>query len=427
LLRRDPSPQVESYIRELSDRIENLSANSDDNMLSITGDGRRVALDGRLVGLDADDDGGRSVAVVEQIMDVHQRTKDRQFHTDTGEVSATTGGLQIVFLDQSTPQYGWNMYDQIRDDLIAAGMDGDQVRFIHEAETDEARDTLFQACRNGQVSVLLGSTQKMGTGTNVQQRAVALHHVDCPWRPADLEQREGRIIRQGNQNSAVELYSYATDNTFDVASWDMIARKAKFIGQMKRGELAGRQMDDVVAGLEFSASRAASELSGDPRIQELAELQLRLEQLESLQQTWQSERSKNRVMLRHNDHRVEYLATNMPVLAALAQQVTDTSGDRFRMITAEGTTLTHRNDAGQYLVNVLRQQAMRDDLPAYQQPTEQVPVATVGNIRLGAVRHGKTIQLVVAEMPSVRREWSLDSLLSAPSALGTMRTAENMV
>src|SRR5699024_6164327 len=142
-LRRDPSPQVETYIGELSDRIENLSASNNDNMLSITGDGRRVALDGRLVGLDADDDGGRSVAVVEQIMDVHQRTKDRQFRTETGELSATTGGLQIVFLDQSTPQDEWNMYDQIRDDLIAAGMDGDQVRFIHEAETDEARDALF--------------------------------------------------------------------------------------------------------------------------------------------------------------------------------------------------------------------------------------------------------------------------------------------
>lgn len=427
LLRRDPSPQVETYIGELSDRIDNLSASNNDNMLSITGDGRRVALDGRLVGLDADDDGGRSVAVVEQIMDVHQRTKNRQFRTETGEVSATTGGLQIVFLDQSTPQDDWNMYDQIRDDLITAGMNGDQVRFIHEAETDEARDALFHACRNGQVSVLLGSTQKMGTGTNVQHRAVALHHVDCPWRPADLEQREGRIIRQGNQNSEVELYSYATDNTFDVASWDMIARKAKFIGQMKRGELAGRQMDDVVAGLEFSASRAASELSGDPRIQELAELQLRIEQLESLQQTWQSERSKNRVMLRHNDERVEYLAANLPQLETLGQRVTDTSGDRFRMMTAEGTSLTDRTDAGEYLVNVLRQQAMRTDLPTYQQPTDLAPVATLGNIRLGAVRHGKTVQLVVAEMPSVRREWSLDSLLSAPSALGTVRTAENMV
>src|SRR5699024_11578294 len=126
-------------------------------------------------------------------------------------------------------------------------------------------DTLFQACREGEVSVLLGSTDKMGTGTNVQRRAVALHHVDCPWRPADLEQREGRIIRQGNQNEAVELYAYATDNTFDVASWDMLARKAKFIGQMKRGELAGRQKKDDVAGPEFSATRAASELYGDTR------------------------------------------------------------------------------------------------------------------------------------------------------------------
>src|SRR5699024_7635079 len=161
------------------------------------------------------------------------------------------GGLQIVFLDQSTPRDGWNMYEQIKDDLIAGGMDGDRIRFIHEAETDEERDTLFQACREGEVSVLLGSTDKMGTGTNVQRRAVAVHHVDGPWRPADLKQRAGRIIRQGIQNEAVELYASATANTFDVASWDMIARKATFIGQMKRGELAGRDMEDVVAGLEF--------------------------------------------------------------------------------------------------------------------------------------------------------------------------------
>src|SRR5699024_5520842 len=214
LIRRDPSPQVQEYIGQLSHRIDTLSADSDDNMLLITGEGRRAALDGRLVGLAADDDGGRSVAVAEQILDVHERTKHRQYLTESEAVADTRGGLQIVFLDQSTPRDGWNMYDQIKDDLIAGGMDGDRIRFIHEAETDEARDTLFQACRDGEVSVLLGSTDKMGTGTNVQRRAVALHHVDCPWRPADLEQREGRIIRQGNQNEAVELYSYATDNTF---------------------------------------------------------------------------------------------------------------------------------------------------------------------------------------------------------------------
>lgn len=429
LLRRDPSPQVQNYIGELSHRIDNLSAsNGTDNMLSITGDGRRVALDGRLVGLDADDDGGRSQAVVDQIVDVHQRTQHRQFVTETGEVSETPGGLQIVFLDQSTPRDQWNMYDQMKDDLVAAGMDGDAIRFIHEADTDEARDSLFTACRNGEVSVMLGSTQKMGTGTNVQARAVALHHVDCPWRPADLEQREGRIIRQGNQNAQVEIYSYATDKTFDVASWDMIARKAKFIGQMKRGELAGRQMEDVVAGLEFSASRAASELSGDPRIQELAELNLRVEQLESLQQTWQSERSKTRVMLRHNDHRVQYLADNMPALQGLADRVVETAGERFQFEPVNGSVMTDRADAGAYVGNALRQQALRTDLPHYQQPTDMTPVGTLGGMPLGVMRHGKSVQLVVADMPSIRREWAVPKLISDdPSALGTIRSAENLV
>lgn len=427
LIRRDPSPQVQEYIRQLSHRIDTLSADSDDNMLLITGDGRRVALDGRLVGLDADDDGGRSVAVADQILDVHERTKHRQYFTEAGTVAATRGGLQIVFLDQSTPRDGWNMYDQIKDDLIAGGMEGDRIRFIHEAETDEARDTLFQACREGEVSVLLGSTDKMGTGTNVQRRAVALHHVDCPWRPADLEQREGRIIRQGNQNEAVELYSYATDNTFDVASWDMIARKATFIGQMKRGELAGRDMEDVVAGLEFSASSAAAQLSGDPRIQELAELQLRIEQLESLRQSWQTQRSKNRVLLRHNDNRVNYLAANMPQLQGLADGVVDTSGQQFRFSPTDRHPMTERADAGAYLANVLRSQALRTDLPNYQQPSEVVPVGTLGGIDLGVLRHGKTVQLVVADMPSIRREWSVEIALDQLSATGTIRSAENMV
>ncbi|NWN87251.1 MAG: DEAD/DEAH box helicase family protein [Micrococcaceae bacterium] len=427
LIRRDPSPQVQDYIADLSDRIDSLSANDNDNMLLITGDGRRVALDGRLVGLDADADGGRSVAVAEQILGVHERTQHREFFTETGEPSATTGGLQIVFLDQSTPRDAWNMYDQLKDDLVAGGMDGDRVRFIHEADTDAARDTLFEACRDGEVSVLIGSTEKMGTGTNVQRRAVALHHVDCPWRPADLEQREGRIIRQGNQNASVELYSYATDNTFDVASWDMIARKATFIGQMKRGALVGREMEDVVAGLEFSASSAAAQLSGDPRIQELAELQLRIEQLESLQQTWQTERSKNRVMLRHNDNRVDYLEANMPRLQALADDVVDTSGDRFRFQPTNGAPMVERTAAGSYLADALRAQAMRTDLPNYQQPSDVAPVGTLGGIGLGVLRHGKTVQLVVADMPSVRREWSVDAVLNNPSTTGTIRSAEHMV
>src|SRR5699024_2595472 len=129
---------------------------------------------GRVVGLADDDDAGRAVAVAERILDVRGRTNLRHCLTECAAGADTRGGLQIVFLDQSTARDGWNMYEQIKDDLIAGGMDGDRIRFIHEAETDEERDTLFQACREGEVSVLLGSTDKMGTGTNVQRRAVAL-------------------------------------------------------------------------------------------------------------------------------------------------------------------------------------------------------------------------------------------------------------
>ncbi|MGO1381375.1 MAG: helicase-related protein, partial [Corynebacterium sp.] len=221
LLRREPSEEVRDYIGDLSSRIDNLSGFPEagaDNMLKIMGDGRKVALDARLVGLSPDADGGRAVAVAEQVMEVAERTADRQYSSATGGPSETTGGLQIIFCDQSTPRADqWNMYHEVRDQLVARGMDAEKIAFIHDAETDEARQEMFTKARDGQISVIIGSTQKMGTGTNIQRRAVALHHVDCPWRPADLEQREGRIIRQGNQNAQVEIYSYATEKTFDVA------------------------------------------------------------------------------------------------------------------------------------------------------------------------------------------------------------------
>lgn len=428
LLRREPSEQVLDYIGELSDRIENLSGPPEkggDNMLAITGDGRKVALDPRLVGLDADADGGRAASVAEQIIDLHERTKHTQYRTETGDHSPTPGGLQIVFCDQSTPRDEWNMYDEIRDQLTLRGMDPDAVRFIHDAETDQARQDLFSACRDGQVSVLVGSTGKMGTGTNIQQRAVGLHHVDCPWRPADLEQREGRIIRQGNQNETVEIYSYATENTFDVASWDMIARKARFIGQMKRGALAGREMEDAVADLEFSASRAASELSGDPRIEQLAEMQMRIEQLVSLESSWRSERSQTRMQLRTATARVEYLEGFIPQLKRLASQVRDTSGDAFRFRTTEGGVLTNREAAGDVVAKALRAEAVRTDQPDFLDPTEPRVVGEMGGIELGTVRHANNVYLVATALPAVRRTWPVPKLVAeTPSGRGTTQSVE---
>ncbi|WP_324590530.1 helicase-related protein [Citricoccus sp.] len=415
LLRREPSDQVREYITDLADRIDQLSGFPEpgaDNMLKIMGDGRKVALDGRLVGLDPDEDGGRAVAVAEQVMEVHERTHDRQYTTATGEVSEVRGGLQIVFCDQSTPREDqWNIYHELRDQLTARGMAPERIAFIHDADTDEARQEMFTKAREGQLSVIIGSTAKMGTGTNIQRRAIALHHVDCPWRPADLEQREGRVIRQGNQNTQVEVYSYATEKTFDVASWDMIARKARFIGQMKRGDLAGREVEDAVADLEFSASKAAAELSGDPRIEQLATLQMRIEQLTSLEASWRGQRSTTRAELRMNQNRVQHLAQMLPQLEAVVDGSTSTEGEKFRFTRPDGAGTGDRMAAGQVLAAALRREAARTGLPDLAEPTDLVPVGTLGGVQLGVMRSGNTVQLVPMSLPSVHKSWPVAKLL----------------
>ncbi|WP_413543327.1 helicase-related protein [Citricoccus nitrophenolicus] len=415
LLRREPSDQVRDYITDLADRIDQLSGFPErgaDNMLKIMGDGRKVALDGRLVGLDPDSDGGRAVAVAEQVLEVHERTGDRQYTTATGEVSEVPGGLQIVFCDQSTPREDqWNIYHELRDQLVARGLAPERIAFIHNADTDEARQEMFTQARDGQLNVIIGSTAKMGTGTNIQRRAIALHHVDCPWRPADLEQREGRIIRQGNQNAQVEIYSYATEKTFDVASWDMIARKARFIGQMKRGETAGREVEDAVADLEFSASKAAAELSGDPRIEQLATLQMRIEQLTSLQASWRGQRSATRAELRMNQNRVTHLHGMLPRLEAVTEAVTSTEADRFRFTRPDGPGTSDRIAAGQLIAAALRRQAARTDRLDSLDATDPEPLGTLGGVQLGVVRSSNTVQLVPMGLPSVHKSWPVPKLL----------------
>ncbi|WP_345358389.1 helicase-related protein, partial [Citricoccus nitrophenolicus] len=362
--------------------------------------------------LDPDEDGGRAVAVAEQVMEVHERTGDRQYTTATGEVSEVPGGLQIIFCDQSTPRPDqWNIYHELRDQLVARGMAPERIAFIHDADTDEARQEMFTQARDGHLNVIIGSTAKMGTGTNIQRRAIALHHVDCPWRPADLEQREGRVIRQGNQNAQVEIYSYATEKTFDVASWDMIARKARFIGQMKRGETAGREVEDAVADLEFSASKAAAELSGDPRIEQLATLQMRIEQLTSLEASWRNQRSATRAELRMNQNRVTHLQGMLPRLEAVTETVTSTEGDRFRFTRPDGAGTSDRMAAGQVIAAALRREAMRTGLSDLAGPADPTPVGSLGGVELGVVRSSNTVQLVPLGLPSVHKSWPIPKLL----------------
>lgn len=223
---------------ELSARADKVQSRAvapeEDNMLKVATHGRMAALDLRLLGRSPGED-AKLVHAATRIAAIHHASVDSAYPD-----SEITGSLQLVFCDLGTPQAraphstglagGWNVYDELKQLLTDRGVPAGKIRFIHEARNDKEKGELFAAARNGRVSVLLGSTEKMGVGTNVQARAVALHHLDCPWRPADIAQREGRILRQGNLNPEVEILRYVTEGSFDAYLWHTVERKARFIG-----------------------------------------------------------------------------------------------------------------------------------------------------------------------------------------------------
>lgn len=234
-----PSEQQKEMVAALGERAEKIRNRmvdpSDDNMLTITNDGRKLALDQRLLNsLLPDSDTGKINACAENVCEIWQRTMDQR-------------STQMVFCDLSTPKGNgeFNIYDDLRDKLIAKGIPAEEIAYIHTANTEVQKKELFGKVRSGQIRVLLGSTQKMGAGTNVQQRLIALHHLDCPWRPSDLQQREGRIIRQGNENEEVDIYTYVTEGTFDSYLYQMVENKQKFVGQIMTSKSPARSAEDV--------------------------------------------------------------------------------------------------------------------------------------------------------------------------------------
>ena len=221
-----PSETQKEMVAGLSERAERVRNkmvdSSVDNMLLITNDGRKLALDQRLMNdMLPDSETSKVGACAENVFDIWQRTADRK-------------STQMVFCDLSTPHGDgkFNVYDDLRNKLIAKGVPAEEIAYIHTANSEAQKKELFGKVRSGQVRVLIGSTQKMGAGTNVQTKLAALHHLDCPWRPSDLQQREGRIIRQGNENKEVDIYTYVTENTFDSYLYQLVESKQKFIGQI---------------------------------------------------------------------------------------------------------------------------------------------------------------------------------------------------
>jgi N12 class adenine-specific DNA methylase/SAM-dependent methyltransferase len=383
----DPSPQLQAYVATLVERAEHIRARAvhptEDNMLKVSGDGRKAALDLRLVAQPPDPDGGKITLAAQRIAHIWAAHRHDRYPDGDGNPHPRPGSLQLVFCDLGTPTSdGWNVYDELKSELVARGLAAEQIRYIHDARTDQAKADLFAACRDGRVAILVGSTEKMGFGTNVQTRAVALHHLDCPWRPADIEQREGRILRQGNNNPAVEIVRYVTEGSFDVFMWQTVERKAAFIHQVTRGEADSREIDDV-GDQALSYAQVKALATGNPLILERAGIEAEAARLERLAHA--HHREQRHLAARHaaaGDHAQRLHAMAAVCQAAAANRI-DTRADRFAM-TIAGQVHTSRIDAGVALRHAIL--AALDGQPAGACERILEPVATLGGFPIAVER-----------------------------------------
>lgn len=279
----EPSEHQKEMVQTFADRAESVRNkqvdSSVDNMLLITNDGRKLALDQRLLNpMLPDSETGKVSACADQVFDIWKQTAEQR-------------STQMVFCDLSTPKKdgGFNVYDDLRDKLIAKGIPAKDIAYIHDANTEAQKKELFGKVNAGEVRILLGSTQKMGAGTNCQRRLIALHHLDCPWRPADLQQREGRIIRQGNENNEVRIYTYLTENTFDSYLYQLVESKQKFIGQIMTSKSPVRSAEDVdEAALSYAEIKALC--TGNPYIKEKMDLDIDVQRLKLLKSNYLSQK-----------------------------------------------------------------------------------------------------------------------------------------
>ena len=278
-----PTDIQKELVASLSERAEKVRKkmvdSSVDNMLLITNDGRKLALDQRLTNeMLPDDPNSKVSACVNNVYEIWEKTSEQR-------------STQLIFCDLSTPHNDgrFNVYDDIRKKLISKGVPENEIAFIHDADSEAKKKELFLKVRTGKVRVLIGSTAKMGAGTNVQQKLIAIHHTDCPWRPADLQQREGRIIRQGNENPEVNIYSYVTEETFDAYLYQLVENKQKFIGQIMTSKSPVRSAEDVdEQALSYAEIKALA--TGNPYIKEKMDLDVAVSKLKLLKQNHLSQK-----------------------------------------------------------------------------------------------------------------------------------------
>ena len=354
-IKTKPSEIQTEMVASLAKRAEKVRARlvepNIDNMLKITNDGRKLALDQRMIDLMLPDDPDSKVnACVDNVYRIWEE------HADT---KAT----QLVFCDLSTPKNDgtFNVYDDMREKLIARGIPAEQIRFIHEATTDAQKKELFGKVRSGEVRVLFGSTPKMGAGTNVQDRLIAIHNLDCPWRPSDLEQRQGRIERQGNMFPEVEVYRYVTEQTFDAYLYQLVESKQKFISQIMTSKSPVRSAEDVdEVALSFAEVKMLA--TGDARFKEKMDLDIQVSKLRVLKQSYLSEHYdlEDRVLKYYPQTIKEYeeRIAGYENDAALAEQHKPQGEDKFCPMTLKGVTYTEKADAGEMLLAICKEYPM---------------------------------------------------------------------
>ena len=346
------SKELRDYINELADRAETVKAGlvprTEDNMLKITTDGRKAALDMRLVDPHAPDlPTSKLNTCVRKVFEIWSRDP------------VVT---QLVFLDQSTPKDGFNLYDDMKDKLVELGVPSKQIAFVHDAVNDSMRTSLFNKVRRGDIRVLIGSTFKLGIGANVQDRLWAVHHLDIPWRPSDVTQREGRMLRQGNRNDEVSVYRYITNGSFDAYSWQLLENKQRFTSQIIGGSYSGRSGDEVDE-IVLTYSEVKSLAVGDPLIKRRIELETKIQRTGTLRARIERAKDSAREQLLQLPRREEELCEAQE---RLERDIAVSEANRTEGYTIDicGEEFTRRRDAGERLLELLNEHAYsRETIP----------------------------------------------------------------
>ena len=287
----EPDPGLEHYMAvEVSARADAIMSGrvepTEDNMLKLSSDCRMASFD--WAGFSESEihpDTSTLSQCAIRVADTWEEHQDHTYRTATGADHPRPGAFQLVFADLGTPKddNDRTAYDRLKAEIVARGVPADQVQFVHDHDkNDDDKARFFDKCRDGRVSVAISSTSKMGIGTNIQDRMVALHHLDCPWRPSDIEQREGRILRQGNQNPEVDVYAYATEKSFSVYGWQTLERKAGFIGQVMRADPNGPRSIEVADTESMDYGEIKALATGDPRFLQAAKLDSEVKRLDRL-------------------------------------------------------------------------------------------------------------------------------------------------